>query len=121
MERARPLVGTMVSVRVGGAPDAAIAMEAAFSAVAKVERLMSCHDPESELSRLNRAAHLRALPVDPWTWRVFRLAVILGRRSAGALSRTRGARPGAPGPPPPPGGHNPAAKGGGPGPRLPPP
>src|SRR5260221_10744187 len=112
MERARPLVGTMVSVPVGGAPAAAIAMEAAFSAVAKVERLMSCHDPESELSRLNRAAHLRALPVDPWTWRVFRLAVILGRRSAGAFDCTIGARQVAAGLLPAHGDDTPAEKGG---------
>ena len=92
MERARPHLGTIVSVRVGRAPDPALAIETAFSAVARVEQLMSCHDPESELSRLNCSAHLRALPVDPWTWCVFRLAVLLGRDSAGAFDCAIGAR-----------------------------
>lgn len=92
MERARPHLGTIVSVRVADAPDAARAIEAAFAAVAKVERLMSCHDAASELSRLNSAAHLSALPVDPWTWRVFQLAAKLGRASSGAFNCAIGAR-----------------------------
>ena len=92
MERVRPFLGTFVAVRADGAPDPVLAIEAAFAAISRVERLMSCHDPDSELSRLNRAAHLRALPVDPWTRRVFRLALVFGRASAGSFDCAVGAR-----------------------------
>ncbi len=92
MERARPHLGTLVSVRADGAPQPALAIEAAFSAIARVERLMSCHDPESELSQLNRAAHLRALTVDSWTWRVFGLALAFYRISKGTFDCAIGAR-----------------------------
>jgi thiamine biosynthesis lipoprotein len=92
VERARPALGTLVAVRVGDAPDQALAIEAAFVAVARVERLMGCHQPDTELSRLNGTAHVHAQAVDPWTFRVFRLALALWRRSAGAFDCTIGAR-----------------------------
>ena len=53
---------------------------------------MGCHQPDTELSRLNRVGHLRALPVDPWTYRVFQLALAFWRISAGAFDCTIGAR-----------------------------
>ncbi len=87
MRRARPLLGTYVSVTVGGVAEraAAAAIDAAFAAIARVERLMSFHDPRSDLSRLNREAGLGAVAVDPWTAAVVRAACDLHRATAGCF------------------------------------
>ena len=111
MQRARPLLGTYVSVRAEGAPRQEAAIAAAFDAVEKVERLMSCHDPSSELSRLNESGHRRAVPVHPWTFEVFRLAVALFRHSAGSFDCAIGGRQAAAGRLPSRGGERSAADG----------
>ncbi len=85
MRRARPLLGTYVSVMVDGV-DAATAVRAsddAFAAISRVERLMSFHHPHSDLSRLNREAGERAVEVDAWTALVLRTACRLRRDSGG--------------------------------------
>lgn len=51
----------------------------------RVQGLMSYHDADSELSRLNRAAHLRAEPVHPDTYRVLESALAIARLSDGAF------------------------------------
>ena len=90
VRRARPLLGTFVEIAASGPgePDLAAAAEAAFAAVAKVHRLMSFHDPASDVSRLNRDAATRAVAVDAWTWQVIATAVDLGRRSNGTFDIT---------------------------------
>jgi thiamine biosynthesis lipoprotein len=90
IRRARPLLGTFVEIAaVGGdGSDLDAAAEAAFAAVAKVHRLMSFHEPASDVSRLNRVAAARPVRVDPWTWEVIAAAVDLDRRSAGAFDIT---------------------------------
>ena len=93
VERARPLLGTIVSMRVDGASgwiDPAI--ERAFDAIADVQRRMSFHDPESELSRLNRAAAHAPQAVGASTWRVLRAALALARASDGRFDPTIGGR-----------------------------
>src|SRR5579862_2341809 len=87
MRRARPLLGTYVSVAVSGVsgPAAAAAGDAAFAAIARVERLMSFHDPGSDLGRLNRAAGREAVAVDPWTIEVVRAACDLQLASDGCF------------------------------------
>jgi FAD:protein FMN transferase len=86
VRRARPLLGTFVELTVfAGGPEAERAIEAAFAAVAKVHRLMSFHDPRSEVSRLNREAARSAITVDPWTFEVLRTAVDLHDRSDGVF------------------------------------
>jgi thiamine biosynthesis lipoprotein len=66
MRRARPLLGTFAEVEALGlvepAPERAVAY--AFEAIERVHRLMSFHDPDSDISRLNR--HV----VDPGTFQV---------------------------------------------------
>ena len=76
VRRARPLLGTLVEITATGESQAAVmrAIDAGFAAVTKVEALMSFHDRHSQLSRLNRLAHLTALRVDPWTWDVLQCA-----------------------------------------------
>lgn len=85
IRRVRPLLGTFVEVAVAGAPlDAAqAAVEAAFSAVATVHRLMSFHETDSDVSRLNRSAASHAVKVHDLTYQVLEAARDLYRRSGG--------------------------------------
>jgi thiamine biosynthesis lipoprotein len=91
VRRARPLLGTIVEIRVSGGPEAvAAAIAAGFAAVARVERLMSAHRPDSELSRLNRMGHCRAVRVDRWTYAVLAAAQRFSRASGGLFDCTVG-------------------------------
>ena len=85
--RARPLLGTFVEIRSAGASRRAAeqAVEAAFAAIAKVQRLMSFHDAASDVSRLNREAFNHSVVVDPWTYEVLETALALHRQSMGAF------------------------------------
>jgi thiamine biosynthesis lipoprotein len=87
IRRARPLLGTFVEIAAVGPERSALeaAAEAAFAAIAKVHRLMSFHEPASDVSRLNREAATRPVPVDAWTWDVIAAAADLRRRSHGAF------------------------------------
>jgi FAD:protein FMN transferase len=107
MRRARPLLGTFVDISVDGTAlvDMTTAVEAAFAAVERVHCLMSFHDPDSDVSRLNRDAAAQAVAVDPWTHQVLAAAVDLNRRSNGLFDVTvasvlqrRGLLPGLPPP-----------------------
>lgn len=68
--RAKPLLGTLVEVSIGNVADESAAFVAAFSAIQRVHTLMSAHEPDSDLSRINREAHVRRVQVTPWTWSV---------------------------------------------------
>jgi FAD:protein FMN transferase len=85
LRRVRPLLGTFVEIAVAGAPDdaAEAAVEAAFSTVAAVHRLMSFHETDSDVSRLNRSAAARAVRVHGGTYQVLEAARDLYRRSGG--------------------------------------
>ena len=87
IRRARPLLGTFVEIEVLGATEARriAAVDAAFEAVAKVHRLMSFHDRDSDVGRLNREAHSRPTAVHAWTFAVLQAAAELHRRSNGAF------------------------------------
>ena len=61
------------------------AVEAAFAVVTEVHRLMSFHEADSDVSRLNRAASSEAVAVHPWTYQVMKMAVDINHRSAGAF------------------------------------
>src|SRR6266702_510663 len=85
VRRARPLLGTLVEIEVAGIAKSKMdaAIDAAFEAVAQVHRLMSFHDDDSDVSRLNREAGLRPVKVHAWTFRVLEAAVEMQRRSNG--------------------------------------
>jgi FAD:protein FMN transferase len=85
VRRARPWLGTFVEIEVAGSsgPEMVAAVDAAFEAVAKVHRLMSFHDADSDVSRLNRDAHVKPIAVHAWTFAVLEAAVELHRRSNG--------------------------------------
>lgn len=106
LERAKPLLGTTVVVRVARADDATghAAIDAAFREIAEVHRLMSFHDTDSDLSRLNRLGGKETVRLDPRTAEVLALALDLAERSDGAFDPCVGARAVADGDlPPPPG------------------
>jgi thiamine biosynthesis lipoprotein len=81
----RPLLGTFVEVAVTGASaaDMEAAVEAAFAAIGTVHRLMSFHDEESDVSRLNHGAFEAATGVHRWTFQVLEAALDFHRRSNG--------------------------------------
>jgi len=83
-------MGTLVHVSAVG-PDATTAqqaVDAAMAVVERVERLMSFHDPESDLSRLNREAAYSPQTVHPWTWAVLRRALRVAELSDGLFDIT---------------------------------
>ena len=85
----RPALGTLVHVCASGPGTAAQrSVDAALATVERVERLMSFHDPESELSRLNREAGRTPQTVHPWTWAVLRRALCIAEASAGLFDIT---------------------------------
>src|SRR3569623_102295 len=92
-ERAKPLLGTLVSIRAGfgGAQDADAAIAEAFAEAAIVHRLMSFHDADSDVSRLNREALFGPVFVDPMTFEVLSFAQSLAWASDGAFDITAGA------------------------------
>jgi thiamine biosynthesis lipoprotein len=85
MQACRPLLGTYVEIRVGHSrPDAeAAAMDRAYQAIMLVQSLMSLREASSDLSHLNRAAHLEPQSVHPWTYQVLERAVRIYRASEG--------------------------------------
>lgn len=86
ISRCKPLLGTYVrlTLTADAARDALLAMSVrAFARIQRVERLMSFHDPDSELSRLNRLAHRQPCPVSAETEAVLRQAQRLSRASHG--------------------------------------
>lgn len=87
VRRARPLLGTFVEIAVAGAPPSALeaAVDVAFEAVTTVHRLMSFHEPGSDVSGLNRDAATKPVAVHPWTYRVLETALDLHRRSDGVF------------------------------------
>lgn len=105
MRRCRPWLGTYVEVECDGLA----AAEAAFAAIAQVHHLMSAHEPDSELSRINRSGHRQTVAVSAPTADVLRRARRWAEVSGGAFdivqagrdSLARGALPRHPGQPAP--------------------
>src|ERR1700682_5887672 len=89
VRRARPLLGTFVEIDAAGGPAGAprseldAAIDAAFEAVARVHRLMSFHEPDSDVSRLNRETSLPPVKVHAWTFQVLQVAVEMHRQTKG--------------------------------------
>jgi thiamine biosynthesis lipoprotein len=90
IRRAKPLLGTFVEITASGAraTDLNAGIDAAFDAVAKVHRLMSFHEPDSDVTRLNQLASRYPVSIDHWTYEVLRTAIDLNFRSRGAFDIT---------------------------------
>lgn len=79
--RCRPLLGTFVEIDADSEP----AIDAAFAAIAGVHWAMSAHEPDSELSRINRHAHREPVEVSAGTAEVLMRALHWRRASGGAF------------------------------------
>lgn len=84
MRRAQPWLGTLVEISVP-AGTAGEAIDAAFAAIARVHKLMSFHDPASDVSRINHARPRETVTADPETTAVLRLALQVSALSGGAF------------------------------------
>jgi FAD:protein FMN transferase len=89
MRRARPLLGTIVEIAAEGDDDRlTAAVEAAFASIAEVHRLMSFHEPDSDVSRINQAEAGRETSIDSQTFRVLTFARTLSDLTKGAFDVT---------------------------------
>lgn len=92
IRRCRPLLGTFVEITAGGFSAERLnpAIDAAFTAIERIQKLMSAHDPGSELSLLNRDAASRPVTVSRETFCVLQRADRLAADSKGAFDYTIG-------------------------------
>jgi len=90
VRRCRPLLGTFVEIIAGGIAEDLLhaALDSAFVAIDRIQRLMSAHDPASELSRLNAEAFRHPVVVSAETFIVLRRALDLSAESRGAFDPT---------------------------------
>jgi len=90
VQRARPLLGTVVSIGIRGLPwvEANQRIDAAFQSIAEIHRLMSFHEFGSEVSRLNREAAFHPVTVDPRTFYVLAQAISFAAASEGVFDIT---------------------------------
>lgn len=86
--RAQPWLGTLVEISIADDVDTAqdggfaSAFAAAFDNIALVHRLMSFHDPASDVARINRAAVGACIDVDAHTACVLAMALVIDDASA---------------------------------------
>jgi thiamine biosynthesis lipoprotein len=90
VRRCRPLLGTLVEIKATGLDDNALtrAVDKAFAQIERIQSLMSVHDPDSELSRVNTGALLRPVQVSSETFAVLERGLDLARASEGAFDFT---------------------------------
>jgi thiamine biosynthesis lipoprotein len=82
----RPALGTLVEIRASGeASKVAKALAEAFEAVDRVQRLMSFHADDSDVSRINAAAPGEAIAIHADTFDVLSAAHLIGELSGGAF------------------------------------
>lgn len=79
IRRCRPLLGTYVEVTAENAD----IIEEGFAAIGQVHARMSAHDPDSELSRINRLAYQEPVQVSAETIKVLERAIHWWRLSGG--------------------------------------
>ena len=91
--RARPLLGTVVSIQIhtddANAPSVARAMADAFVVMARIGQVMSAHDERSDLGRLANAKRGDVLALDVDTLQVIRAAQQWQHISGGAFDPCR--------------------------------
>jgi thiamine biosynthesis lipoprotein len=82
IRRARPLLGTIVSISADTAP---AHVEAAFAAVERVHALMNFHSADSDVARVNARGHVGWVSVHRWTFEVLSQAIVISERTKGAF------------------------------------
>jgi len=85
MRRCKPLLGTFVEISILQ-EDAEASMNDAFAEIEKVQDLMSFHHPQSELSKINRQAHLGPIKIDVWTAQILHIAQDIHAHSGGLFN-----------------------------------
>lgn len=93
--RAQPWLGTLVEIAIADALGDDILLPCfnnAFSVIADVHRLMSFHDTESDVSRINRALAGDAVEVHPYTYEVLQAALSVTQASDGIFDIACAAR-----------------------------
>src|SRR5688572_2787670 len=90
VRRSQPLLGTYIVVTACGADRARTqaAITAAFDEIRRIDSLMSLHRPDSELSRVNAAAAIKAVPISPDLSKVISSALAIAERTDGAFDPT---------------------------------
>jgi thiamine biosynthesis lipoprotein len=90
VRRARPVLGTLVEIRVEGLEEFAAlhAIEEAFAEIALIHRLMSFHECDSDLARVHRANVGMAVDVDARTHEVLACALHIAEASQGSFDPT---------------------------------
>ena len=91
IRRARPLLGTLVEIGAAGA-NAVAGIAAAFHEIDTIHRLMSFHEANSDVSRINRAVPGEMVRLDWRTFEVIACAQAMSRFSSGAFDITVGGR-----------------------------
>ena len=88
--RARPLLGTIVEISASGIDEAQLqaAIEHAFAEIETVHQLMSYHDVNSDVSRINQEAYNTEVQVNAHTYRVLRAARLMADASKGVFDIT---------------------------------
>lgn len=89
MQRARPLLGTFVSIRVDDANEnAEAAIDAAFAHISDIQKCMSFHESDSELMRINTFANQEPQKISSHFKRVLQASLSLSKASGGYFDPT---------------------------------
>ncbi len=89
LRRARPLLGTLVEVYAEG--EAGLlpsAIDQAFAAIEHVQHLMSFHDLQSDVTKINAAPAVVTIKIAAETYKVIQFAHLLSNLSQGAFDIT---------------------------------
>lgn len=88
----RPLMGTIVDVTARGESAAAVdaAIDAAYREMGRLSDMMNHYDPNSVVSRINREAGARPVPVPPELLDVLQQSLAVSERTDGAFDMTVG-------------------------------
>ncbi len=86
----RDLLGTLITIRIRHphVREATLAANAAFAAIEGVDRVMSIHRPDSDISRVNQGAGAETVTVHPMLTSVLQLASRMNDLSGGAYDVT---------------------------------
>ncbi|MHB1214861.1 MAG: FAD:protein FMN transferase [Thiobacillus sp.] len=90
MQRAQPGLGTLVEIAASGVSTGAAhsAVSHAFTRIGEIQTRMSWHDPDSELSQINRVAHRDWIGISSDLATVLRMALDLAKQSDGLFDPT---------------------------------
>ena len=89
--RCKPLLGTYVEISITADMEDKALLEmssAAFNEIELIQQLMGFHNPDTELSQLNRKAHLKPCLVSPPMKEVLEQALWLSRQTNGVFDIT---------------------------------